>query len=398
MSVTRSGIEDELSLCVRCGRCRSVCPTFEVERSETSVARGRVVLARHLFEGLAAGGDASRVLNTCLLCMACEEVCTNGVPIARIVEGARSLLVADHGVPKWKGALSWVLGHPKVMDWLSRAGGLTTLLPQEQGEPRGLLLRVPRFMEEGVFLPPLSVPPFRKGFREEGGGRAVGKTWVLLFLGCLIDHCYPEIASATVRLLSRLGYACLVPEDQYCCGHPHLAMGFSSDAERIASLNTEVFKRERPDLILTACASCASTLKRDYGLSIPVLDLVELLKEHQDELVVSLPEGVDRVTWHQPCHLGRGQGIDGSGLVEALFGDSFAPMENPHRCCGFGGAMSVEFSRLSGRLGKEKAAWAKKSGAQLVLTDCPACVMQIERSLLQEAEGIHCTHLVTLLS
>ncbi len=380
---------ETLSLCVRCGRCRSVCPTFELELVETAVARGRVVLAEHLGEGMEPTQGLYRILHTCLLCMACEEVCTNGVPVAEIVQKGREQLRRVTGTPRWKGALSWVLSHPRVMDHLCRAGGVMGLLAPKGREPRGLLLRVPRLVEEGVFLPPISASPFRRTC-----SGVDGEPRVLLFLGCLIDHCYPEVAKATVGLLQGLGYGCLVPERQYCCGHPHFAMGFREEGERIVRLNTQVFEEAAPDLILTACASCASTLKREYSLDAPVLDLVELLQRHEDRLEVVLPPGVERVGWHQPCHLGRGQGIDGQGLVERLLGSRFVSMENQTRCCGFGGTFSVEFSRLSAAIGADKARWAKESGAQLVLTDCPACMMQLQRSF--SSEGVEVAHIASV--
>ena len=389
----RQNIKELLSLCVRCGRCRGVCPTFEVERTETSVARGRVVLTNHLLEGLRESETAYRILNTCLLCMACEEVCTNKVPVSGIVQVSRELLRKRWGSPQWKDALSWVLSHPRVMDLLSPTAIITRLLPKKGEEPRGLLLRIPRLVDEKVFLPPVSPVPFR---RSSGGVWGEGPR-VLLFLGCLIDHCYPKIAQTTVELLKRLGYSCVVPKEQYCCGHPHLAMGFREDAERILLYNKRLFEREDPDFILTACASCASTLKREYDLRVPVLDLVELLERHKKELRVTLPSDVERVTWHQPCHLGRGQGIEGEALVKELFGKSFVETKNSHRCCGFGGSLSVEFSSLSTHLAKEKAEWIKESGAQMVLTDCPACIMQLQRGLLLEGVPASAAHLVTLL-
>lgn len=387
--------EEALSLCVRCGRCRSVCPTLQVLRQETSVARGRVVLTRHLTEGCRGSATAYEILHTCLLCMACEEVCTNKVPITEIVQRGRGLLRERGGSPRWKTALSWVLSHPKAMDFMAKTAGPLGLISPD-GRTRGMLLRIPKLLEEGFFMPPIYTTPFRNSFRGIETGGSKGRA--LLFLGCLIDHSYPQIADATVRLLHRLGYSCIVPRDQFCCGHPHLAMGFRKEAESIIATNTELFSSTEADFILTACASCASTLKKEYDLPLPVLDVVELLQRHREDLYVSLPQGVKLATWHQPCHLGRGQGIDATELVQEILGEGFSPMENPDRCCGFGGTLSVEFSHLSSEVGREKAEWIRESGAELVLTDCPACIMQIQRSLLAQDLSINVSHLVTILS
>ncbi len=383
-----------LSLCVRCGRCRGVCPTFEVLGSETAVARGRVVLAQHLAEGDSLTPAAPEILNTCLLCMACEEVCTNKVPVAELVQLARHRLHHQMRPQRWKNALSWVLSHPKAMDLLGTAGGLASQLAPSEGEPRGLLLRIPGFLEENLFLPPISSRPFR--LREEGG-REGNRGKVLVFLGCLVDHCYPETAEATIRLLEGLGYGYTVPEEQYCCGHPHMAMGFTEDAKRIIERNLRVFRGEEPDAIVTPCASCASTLKREYHLSIPVLDTMELITRHLDQLSVTLPQGVERVTWHTPCHLGRGQGIYPMPAVERLLGHHLAHLKDHDRCCGFGGTLSVEFSGLSLQVGREKAERIRETGAELVLTDCPACIMQLQHSLFDRGVPARADHILNIL-
>jgi glycolate oxidase iron-sulfur subunit len=109
---------------------------------------------------------------------------------------------------------------------------------------------------------------------------------VALFLGCLINYVYPEIAEATVNVLGRLGVEVVIPQGQVCCGTPVLSFGDEQAARRLATMNTEALLGSGADHIVTACASCGRTLKSDYGTLVPkqgevlskkVLDVSELL-------------------------------------------------------------------------------------------------------------------------
>jgi glycolate oxidase iron-sulfur subunit len=383
-------IEEFLSRCVKCGRCRSVCPTFDLIHREWAVARGRVALVEALEEKrLSPSSRLEDHLSTCLLCMACEEICTNETPVVEIVERARAELAEVSGFPLYKRLLGRVLEDTTLAHRLVSLGILTRpLWGRKVKDYRGIALKIPILKEMGL-VPPLEKPFSKKVPQETGTGT---RGTVALFLGCLLDYVYPSIAQATVDILANLGYKVVIPEDQGCCGHPHTAMGDRKGAERLKERNIRALESSGAPLIVTACATCTAHLKKAYGLSIPVMDIVEVLLEAGPQVFRYKP--AEKATYHQPCHLGRGQGVKVVPFLKSLLGELLVDMEGYDRCCGFGGTMALAYPQISLGVGKEKAQAIAQTGCKVVLTDCPACILQINRSLAREGVQAQALHIV----
>jgi glycolate oxidase iron-sulfur subunit len=108
----------------------------------------------------------------------------------------------------------------------------------------------------------------------------------------------------------------------------------------------------------------------------------------------------ERVTWHDPCHLGRGQGLakTARGVLRAVPGIELAEMQEPDRCCGFGGVMRMSHPSLSGEIGGKKARDIMTTGARRVVTGCPGCRMQIADSLRRAGSPASVVHTVQVLA
>ncbi len=387
-------LEEALSRCVRCGRCRSVCPTFALLSREWAVARGRVALVRALEEGrLEPTRRLEDHLSTCLLCMACEEVCTNEAPVVELVEAARALLVKERGKPLYKRILARILEDKPLTRRLVSLGLLSRpLWGKEVPQYRGLALRLP--LLRGWEVVPSMSPPFSRKSKTQYGEAERGVA--VLFLGCLLEFVYPDMARATVDLLVSLGYRVVIPPGQSCCGYPHLAMGDREGAGRLQEGNLRALEVEGASFVVTACATCTAHLKREYGLSIPVKDVVEVMMEEGAGAFAHRLDGP--VTYHQPCHLGRGQGVKGvADFLGDVLGQFLVEMEEYDRCCGFGGSLSLAYPGISLGVGREKARRIRETGAPVVLTACPACVLQINRCLAREGVEARALHLVEAL-
>ena len=158
------------------------------------------------------------------------------------------------------------------------------------------------------------------------------------------------------------------------------------------------------DYVVTACASCGLTFKKEYptllrpGTKPPeILDIHEFLANrisgHQ------LGPVNKRITWHDPCHLGRGQGLSGvaRGILRSVPGLMLSEMSDADRCCGFGGVMRITHRGLSDGIAEEKARAIIATEASAVVTGCPGCRMQLASALSHAGAEIKVVHTVQVL-
>ena len=210
---------------------------------------------------------------------------------------------------------------------------------------------------------------------------------IALFTGCMVDYRLPEIGIALLKVMEYNDVDVVVPTDQVCCGSPLLRTGQTDAVPDVVKRNQEVFKDY--DTIVTVCAGCGSTLKNDYpkyGVNLNVIDISEFLAERlntEDMKPLNM-----RVTYHDPCHLVRGQGIskEPREILRKIKGLEFVEMEIPDQCCGAGGGVRAGKPEIAAGLGKKKVDMVKDLGVDAVVTICPFCEYNIRDSL--EKAGI----------
>jgi fumarate reductase (CoM/CoB) subunit B len=210
---------------------------------------------------------------------------------------------------------------------------------------------------------------------------------VALFTGCMVDYRLPEIGVALLKVMEYNDVDVVVPTDQVCCGSPLLRTGQTDAVPDVVKRNQEVFKDY--DTIVTVCAGCGSTLKNDYpkyGVNLNVIDISEFLAERLNTKDMK-PLNM-RVTYHDPCHLVRGQGIskEPREILRKIKGLEFVEMEIPDQCCGAGGGVRAGKPEIAAGLGKKKVDMVKDLGVDAVVTICPFCEYNIKDSL--EKAGI----------
>lgn len=220
---------------------------------------------------------------------------------------------------------------------------------------------------------------------------------IAFFTGCLVDYRMQNVGKALIKILEKHGIKVDVPKAQVCCGSPMIRTGYPEVAEEMSKINIEVLKDY--DLILTVCAGCGATLKNDYsskfGANLNVMDISEFLV---DKLDLSNCKPVDlRVTYHDPCHLNRGQNIsfEPRSILNQIPGLDFIEMSKPKQCCGSGGGVKSGKPDLANNLGKKKAEMIKDTNADAVITICPFCQIHIKDSL--EKEGLSDVNVMNIL-
>jgi len=338
-----------IELCVRCGTCRSVCPTFEVLGWESQNTRGRIMVAKALREGLTPDSDVLDSLNTCTTCGICTAKCPAGANPPEIVLEARRNLVS-RGVMTEAQA-----GFRRKVNESGNTFG-------ELGDRLGWLTD-----------------------REEIKERADR----VYFVGCLDSYRYPEVAKKTFDILKRFGVT-LLPEE-VCCGSPLIRTG--SDAKKLVDKNLAQMRKIGAKTIITGCAGCYSTLKKDYPPEFEVLSVPEFLAEYLAELDLKRLDMT--VTYHDPCHLGRESGIfdPPREVIRAICNlEEMKATREASRCCGGGGGVRAGYPDLSLEIARRRL-FDVPEGVDAIVSCCPLCIRNL-RDVGSEVEVIDLVDLV----
>lgn len=151
----------------------------------------------------------------------------------------------------------------------------------------------------------------------------------------------------------------------------------------LAKKNMDLFKRLRVEATLCLCPTCTLMLKQHYrtmtGDVIPnIMDINEFFTEHRIAVGLKLPKNT--ITYHDPCHLRFGLGVQNEprNILKGIDGIKLVEMEHADECCGFGGLFSMMFRGLSRDIGKRKVQSITNTKAETVVTSCPGCMVQIE--------------------
>ncbi|MFQ5464759.1 MAG: (Fe-S)-binding protein [Thermodesulfobacteriota bacterium] len=424
---------EDLDSCVKCGTCRSVCPIYRVEGREPASTRGRLTLIGARARGeLPLSETYIRQVKDCTLCGACVSSCPAGVDTPGIVAAARAELAEAEGRSPVAGLVFRGLADPGRLVPLAvkcaaymQGVFLKGAAPGDAGAAgdSGLLSRfnlpIPG-ARMGRLFPPLARTPFMdsrqaKAHKSAGGERSgAGVIRVAFYVGCGINYLMPEVGEKTIDLLGRAGAEVVVPEGQVCCGMPAYAAGEAGAARDMAVRNIEELERHDVDYVVTACATCGHGLRNNFRALLaddPVLlERAEALSgrvRDVSELLVDVfgfesegGEGQERVvTYHDPCHLGRAQGVreQPRDLLKTNPNLTLKEMSHPCRCCGLGGGLSMANYEMSSEIGSIKAESVRDSGADVVATGCPGCIVQLRDSLHRLGVDAKVKHVVELL-
>ena len=403
MSRAPASLAGELMPCVRCGQCRSVCPVFLAKGIESDSPRGRVALVRALLEGRIEPNDLlAEKIEQCALCQTCFQECPSGVHVERIILAARERLASLRGIPAKKQVLTrWLLPNVnRVRPFIPLASRVQRLIGAEVGNGE---YRLPNYRLPLVgkrLVPNLTGQTiYSAASRMTTAGS--GQRKVVLFAGCMIAYGYPRVGRAVLEVLRHHEVEVTVPKDQVCCGLPALASGDTGSFERVRQRNLAVLRATDCDAIVTACASCGSTLKEYYqqDVRVCVYDFSEFVA---DQIEFRPPRGAaeGRVTYHDPCHLRKAQGVTNQPrrLLKSLPGTTFQEVSNPDRCCGFGGTFSLSFQSLSDEIGATKVDAVMRTGAETVVTACPGCMLHLANGLHQRQSQVRVVHVAEILA
>lgn len=391
----------EMKKCAKCGACRSVCPVFDAENQvEKFAARGKLSLFESVHDAeIPISKKFRSVIDNCLLCLACVKNCSSGVRADKIILAARALAVAQKGQAPVKAAVyRGVLASPAATHSLfKQAARFQHLALKKVPEKSGLRLRFP-FNGADLSIPAFQQTTFREILPEQILQASPADS-VLLMTGCSVNHLMPQIGHAAVRILKRLNVDIIIPKDQGCCGAPVEAGGDWKTLDKIARQNLSLLSRHPDCKIITLCASGGYMLKKKYpelfardeewgltsrSIAEQTYDISEYLAVfHRERLKQILNKTGAALTYHDPCHLIRGQQIfsEPRELLNMTLEDPLRQMSRPDRCCGSAGSYGPAHLKNYRHILADKIRDIETTRVHRIATGCPACIIALKDGL-----------------
>ena len=405
--------EDELYRCVHCGFCLQACPTYIETGLETESPRGRIALMKAVNEGrIGITPGVVRHWDLCIQCRACEVACPSGVNYGRLIESTMSQV--ERG--RQKGMLAKAV--PAVMESRRRLRLVVGALRVYQRSGLQSLLRKSRALRllPGDLAELESSLPAIRGASFEAKGQvipAVGRrrATIALLSGCVMPMVNGPQMSAAARVLARNGCDVAVPRGQVCCGAISSHVGDLDSARKLARRNIDVFLDAGVDAVVVASAGCGTRMKeyghllrRDRDYSAKAERFGGLVKDIH-EFLVDLPfeppvARLDyRVTYQDSCHLANAQRVTEQPrrILRSIPGVEFVELPNASKCCGAGGTYTITERESSLRVLATKMAAVRETGADVVATANPGCVMQLQYGARREGLAARTVYVTDLL-
>ncbi len=411
--MTLSDHYDNIAQCNRCGFCQVACPIFRSTGHESGVARGRLALLRAVIEGrLDWSPEIEEPLYDCLQCGACTANCFPAIPTSELIAKSRTEYLDKVGRKSIHRLLfDRLLPYPRRLHLAARAAALgknsgASKLARALG-----LLRIfgADFAKAEQILDRLPAHPLRERLKPgEYPGRGAGLR-AAYFVGCGVDIVSQAAGEATFALLQRAAKTvCIL--DNNCCGLPAWSYGDVAAARGLAAKNLPLTDGAF-DIIVTDCSSCASFIKKypsvfaeDDPRRIPAQAAAARVRDVSEWLadeVVPQAKALQgkRVTFHDPCHASRGQGLvrQPRELLRRMPGAEFVELPEADWCCGGAGSYALSHYDLAMQVLDRKMENLKKTGADVLVTTCPACIIQLSHGVRRQGLKVAVKHLTEVL-
>jgi glycolate oxidase iron-sulfur subunit len=374
--------------CNKCGLCTTSCPVYQQVLTEAANPRGRIQLVKYFLEGKTPMTKRFKeIIQTCLLCETCVVNCPSGIRHDQVFNDIRAELVDQYGLD-WKKRF--------VFQLLTKESLLHSSMIFAKLGRNWLVEKLAKGMRIGNIpagrLPMVNSKPFRDQFDGviRPGGEAKGR--VFYFTGCFTHYFADDVGQAVVNVLKKLGVEIEMPASQECCGIAAILSGEGDLPLKTVEKNIATLVRAEVDAVLVDCATCGAAFKKEYIdlLKRKGLDTTqaEVLKGKTQDVMEYVAARIDqlplsknykgkkiRVTYHDPCHLVRAQGISAAPreILKALPQFEYVEMEEANTCCGGGGSFQFDFSGVSKGITEKKIRRIHDTGARIVVSGCPGC-------------------------
>lgn len=353
-----------LDACTGCRLCADFCPAVKATNDTRLAGFYRLDWQRRCFKARSgwlrllyrrnapdsrAWRDFAETVYRCTLCGQCQEVCPAGLSLKEMWLTLRAGLVDEQ------------VHLPKINVIRDNLTENHNVFGEDNDERIG-------------WVEDLDDPP------EEGLVKEQAE--VIYFTGCTAAF-FPlaqRIPIALVEIFAAAGVDfTLLGSEEWCCGFPLLGAGLPEMVQESMDHNLAAVRAKRANTVVFACPSCYLMWKEHYPPEFRLVHATEYLDELLSRRRLSLKPQNQRVTYHDPCDLGRGGRVFEAPrrVIRALPGVTLLEMfHNRERCscCGGGGNLEMIDPELSAKIAGDKIAQARATGAQTIVTSCQQCV------------------------
>ena len=400
--------------CVHCGFCLPTCPTYVLFGEEMDSPRGRIYLMNKGLAEEPMNDEMVRHWDLCLGCMACVTACPSGVQYDKLIEATRAQVERRYErAPEDKAFREMIFQLFPYPDRLRLATAPLRLYQRfgvgDMLRRAGIMDRLPKRMKAMEALMPMmtrqqEVPEITSPIGEKR--RRVG-----FIKGCVQRVFFSGVNAATVRVLSAEGCEVVAPKSQGCCGALSVHAGREEEFQRFARKLIDVFEDTEVDEIIINAAGCGSTLK-EYGyllrddpeyaerasvFTAKVRDVSEFIQElgpvaERHPLPIS-------AAYHDACHLAHSQGVrqQPRATLKQIPGMDVREIKEAEICCGSAGIYNMVEPEPATELGDRKARNVLNTGARMIVTSNPGCMLQIQASLKRMGRSMPMAHPVEVL-
>ncbi|TAM89949.1 4Fe-4S dicluster domain-containing protein [bacterium] len=399
-----------LNTCTHCGLCLNACPTYRVLGREMDSPRGRVFMMRQVREEQMPLSELiADHLYICLDCRACETACPSGVPYGELVEAGRAQVEAAGLTPRRWRFLRWLLNRVILpRPWLTRA---VFALPRLYAASplRALARLLPRRLRawEAALPRPRAPIAVREASRSGGAVQRAAAPRAMALTGCVMEAMLPHLNRATESVLRKAGYD-LVPAYSGCCGALNVHAGEREAAKGMARALIEAFSRSGAEYFVSNSAGCGAQLKeyaqlfeeddpwheRAKQFASQVLDLSQALAMSG----VAATRVLDApVTYQDACHLAHAQRIraEPRSLLKGC-SDDFRELGDD-QCCGSAGIYNLTHPEIASELLRQKLERIEATGAHLVVTGNPGCLLHLRRGAAERGMNVDVRHIAEVM-
>jgi glycolate dehydrogenase iron-sulfur subunit len=403
-----------VSDCVHCGFCLPSCPTYTLWGEEMDSPRGRIQLMSQGLSGEPLSDSMVQHFDACLGCMACVPACPSGVQYDKLIEATRAQVERNHkrspADRAMREAIFALFPYPRRLALLRgplaayQRTGLQKLLRRS-----GLLQRLaPTLATMEDIAPPVGKA---QKLPERVEARGTRRMTVGMLTGCVQGAFFPGVNAATARVLALEGCDVVIPRKQGCCGALSVHNGREPEAQAFARKLIDAFTDAGVERIVVNAAGCGSSMKeyaqlladdpayasRAAEFAAKVRDISEILTE-LGPVAQRHPLPVT-IAYHDACHLSNAQGIrvQPRALLTAIPGLELKEIAEAELCCGSAGVYNLLNPVPAAQLGDRKAGNVLATGAELLVTANPGCLMQVASALRRNGGSISLAHTVEVL-